>query len=188
MTENRADLLPPPPPPPPPRQISNNFADSLLYFETHLLDFKCVLISPQWVNSLWTSDAMWRWISSASGKNLLPDGAKPLPATTLTYHQRGTLTFTPGQCLFKYLRHQPQSYVGKFHIWNHSHISQRPTKCCTRMSEWPISIIKSTLELPCDLPCVNENNNRERNMKENYLLSAPCLLIDWHHQGISHKI
>ena len=125
----------PPPPPPPPRTNKPQF---------------CI-----WVKSLWTSDAMSRRISSASGKNLLLEGAKPLPATTLTYHQRGTLTFTPGQCLYKYLRHQPPSYVGKFHIWNHSHISQMPTKCCTRMSEWPISFIKSTLELPCDLPCVN---------------------------------
>ena len=41
-----------------------------------------------------------------SGNGVSPDGTKPLPEPTLTYHQRGRLTFIPGYCVVEFSRHQ----------------------------------------------------------------------------------
>ena len=41
-----------------------------------------------------------------SGNGVSPDGTKPLPEPTLTYHQRGHLTFIPGYCVVEFSRHQ----------------------------------------------------------------------------------
>ena len=50
-----------------------------------LLTHICVT-RPQWVNSLWPSDAIWQqiWVNIGSGNGLLPDGTKPLPEPMLT--------------------------------------------------------------------------------------------------------
>ena len=63
----------------------------------NLLTHICVTL-PQWVKSLWPSDAI-RWeicVNIGSGNGLMPDGIKPLPEPLLTYHQWGPLVFIAG--------------------------------------------------------------------------------------------
>ena len=50
----------------------------------------------QWVDSLWSSDAIWRQ-RSRSGYGLVPRGTKPLPEQMMTDHQWSPVTFILGQ-------------------------------------------------------------------------------------------
>ena len=51
--------------------------------ENEFEDIICNIVAfwslPQWVNSLWPSDAIWQqeiWVNIGSGNGLLPDGTK----------------------------------------------------------------------------------------------------------------
>ena len=63
---------------------------------THITDAHLCVTSPQWVNSSWPSDIIWLqiWVYIDSGNGLLPNGTKPLPEPTLTYHPWGSVAFT----------------------------------------------------------------------------------------------
>ena len=47
------------------------------------------------IDSLWSSDAIWRqiWVNICSGNGFLPYGTKPLPEPMLTDHQWSPVTF-----------------------------------------------------------------------------------------------
>ena len=58
------------------------------------------------VNSLWSSDAMWRWVNIGPGNGLLPDGTKPLPEPMLTYDEFGALAYSREQFHGNFSRYQ----------------------------------------------------------------------------------
>ena len=71
---------------------------------------------PQWVNSLWPSDAIW-WqrsgsVNTDSSNGLLPDGTKPLPEPISTNHQWGLVPFSWGQSYKK-----RSNYMSLIRIW-----------------------------------------------------------------------
>ena len=73
---------------------------------------------PQWVNSLWPTDTIWRQrsVNIGSGNSLLPDGTKPLPEPMLTGHPWSSVTFTEGQFHKQCLDHQSLKSVWKLHV------------------------------------------------------------------------
>ena len=60
---------------------------------------------PQWVNSLWTSDAIWLHRSESTLDQIMiyPGGSKPSPEPILTHHQWGPMTIVWGQFYKRYL-------------------------------------------------------------------------------------
>ena len=80
--------------------------------------FESDLWHPQWVNSLWPSDVIWRQgsleVDIGSGNGLLPDGTKPLPEPMLTDHQWSPVTFILGQFHKRCLNHQSLKSVWNF--------------------------------------------------------------------------
>ena len=72
-------------------------------------------------NLLSLSDAIWRHRSGSTlalviCNGLLPDGTKPLPEPTLTYHQEGPVIFIWGQFHKRYLSHQSLKFAWKLFI------------------------------------------------------------------------
>ena len=116
----------------------------------HKISFK----SPrsQWVNSLRPSDAIWWhrfWVNIGSDNGLLPDGTKPLPESTLTYHQEGLVAFIWGQFRMRYLTHHSLKLA-----WNYvPKISFKSPR-----GQWVKSIIlRMTAMFPRGRQCVKKS-------------------------------
>ena len=75
----------------------------------HLSDEKFIF---KILDSLWPSNAIWCHVIIASGIGLLPDSTKPLPESTLTYHQWSLVALTWGWYLRKFPR-----YLSFIRIW-----------------------------------------------------------------------
>ena len=54
------------------------------------------LIKTWWLNTLWSSDALWRHVNICVGNGSLADGTRPLPELIVTYRQKGPLKLFSG--------------------------------------------------------------------------------------------
>ena len=81
--------------------------------------FPCGVTLPQWVNSLWRSDAIWWQRSGSTLAQVMAccvTDTKPLPEPMLTYHQWSPVTFILGQFQKRCLNHQSLKSVWKLHV------------------------------------------------------------------------
>ena len=76
------------------------------------------------INFLWPRAI---WVNICSDKGLLPDGAKPLPESMLTYHQYGPVTFIWEQFHKRSPRYQSLKLAWQIFIKKFMQIAQWPT-------------------------------------------------------------